>query len=211
MAKSAKSKVDDVLAAISLVGGRSSRISDAISIAPSIAPFIHDAARAASEAAVDLRQAESELADVCSRDEINLNRVRENTAMEHYGTQAHAAIDCWVRVNRLQQALRRAVKLLEVEYSSALASEGVQEELAAYASAIVDLQTDLMTREDMVRGSVDALRSIISASDALKDKERESGAGNAVDRNGDRVTGDAVINRHRRLAEAFRLVEVSDV
>ena len=209
MAKSAKSKVDDVLAAISLVGGRSSRISDAISIAPSIAPFIHDAARVASDAAVDLRQAESELADVCSRDEINLNRVRENTAQDFYGTSAHAAMDAYVRVTKLQQDLKRAVRLLEIEYANSLATEAVREELANYASAIVSLQTELMAREDAVRGSVDALRTIISASDELKAAERSSGAGNAVDKNGDRATGDAVINRHRRLADALRPVVVT--
>ena len=209
MAQKAKTKTDDVLLALSLIGGRSQRIGAAIEIAPSVALYLYDAAREASDIAVDLRQAESDLADICSRDEINLNRVRENTAMQYYGTQAHAAIDAWVRTQKLQTDLRRAVKMLELEYSNALSNEGVLDELASYANAIVELQTDLMAREDMVRGSIDALREIISASDELKTRERTSGAGNAVDRNGDRTTGDDVINRHRRLANAFAQTAVT--
>lgn len=208
MAKSA-TKVDDVLQALSLVGGRSMRISDAISVAPSLAYLVHDAARAASDTAVDLRQAEAELGETCQRDGVNLNALKDGSYSAKYGTAANDALDAWVRVSQLQNQLRRLVKLLDVEFTAALSNETVLAELSAYAGGIAEMQAEVVARQQIVENSVDILRHIITNSDDLKRIERESGAGNVFDRHGNREQGDAVMNRHRRLADAFTPIEVT--
>ena len=209
MAKSATSKVDDVQQSLSLVGGRSMRISDAISVAPSLAFYVHDAARAASDLAVDLRQAEAELGERCQRDGVNLNSLKDGSYAEKYGTAANDSLDCWVRVTQLQNQLRRLVKQLDLEFTSGLSNETVLAQLSAYSGGIAEMQAEVVARQQIVENSVDILRHIITNSDDLKRIERESGAGNVFDRHGNREQGDAVINRHRRLADALTPIEAT--